>query len=146
MNPTNDFPFSIWMTRLRDSKDNIATKLAEAGRDFFVRQFDAAQWTDRTPEQWEEVQRNIPGTSANRYNRYAGNPPLVNSGELRQALVDCIKEKRWDNIHWEVDNDYAEYHNDGTATIPKRQFMGDSYELNNILAKVLEDEIIRIVE
>ncbi len=140
---TNEFPFDIWLKKLKSSKDEIATKLAEVGRDFFIREFDEAKWDK---EKWPEVQRNISGTDANKYNKYAGNPPLVNTGELRQALVDCIKEKAWNKIKWEVDSEYASYHNEGTEKIPKRQFIGESYELNKLLAKTLEQEIVKIVK
>lgn len=138
---SHDFPFSLWLEKLRDSKDNIATQIAEAGRDFFLEEFDAQSWDGN---KWEEVKRNLPG---NEGMKYAGLPILVNTGSLRQGVVDCIKEKRWNNIHWQVDVDYAKYHNDGDNKLGiQRQFIGDSYELKKRCEKILEENIIKIIK
>jgi phage gpG-like protein len=66
---------------------------------------------------------------------------LVQSGRLRKATY--IKTATWNNTTIANPTPYAEYHNNGTARIPQRQFMGHSKALEKIqikkITKALDD-------
>lgn len=67
--------------------------------------------------------------------KYVNGQP-VGSGELGRSINYDTDDKGGVTVF--SDKDYASYHNEGTDTIPQRQFIGDS--------PVVEDAIIKEIE
>lgn len=135
------FKFDVILKEFEHTKDEIIDKLADASLDSFVKNFNSASYEKK---KWKEVQRNIPGTLANKYSKYVGYPPLVNTGELYYELFNSIKKKKWPEIYIVVDSDYASYHNSGTSKIPKRQFVGHTKQLEKEHMNIIQREIDKL--
>lgn len=117
--------------------DLIANEIVETVRDEFVENFDSASFDGTN---WPEVKRNQ-GGKLGKYSKYAGNPPLVETGELRQALVDSVKGHTWGDMSLEVNNDYSSYHQFGTDKIPARPFMGWTPKLEDKIKSIVEKAV-----
>lgn len=136
----NNFPFKQWMRELEIKGDEIAKRVAEEARDHFVEQFDNQEWEGKD---WQPLKDS---TLKYKASQGYGSTPLVNTGNLRSALVNCIKKASWkDGVVLNVDTDYAQYQNNGTDTIPARKFFEDSYELQKRWNRALDEEIRKII-
>lgn len=65
-------------------------------------------------------------------------PILNKTGNLKNSIHiedDCIVSE----------TAYGEYHNEGTNILPRREFLGESDELENKIVKFLEDKLERLI-
>jgi len=69
---------------------------------------------------------------------------LVKSGALRRAVNNSIRSATFNRVELIVGVPYAEYHNEGTKSIPKRQFMGDSVILRRKQIQLINKEVDKI--
>lgn len=112
---TNGFDFSKQLDALRRAEVELPIILANTGQRFYLNNFDKEQWDGAS---WR------PRKSSKNTHKL-----LVNTGNLRGAVANCIRSYTWDEILWSVGVDYAKYQNEGTNTIPARQFFGRSDQL-----------------
>lgn len=71
-------------------------------------------------------------------NKFGKTPSLVKSGRMKNSIRTKTKKKSatiYSNI------DYASYQQNGTTTIPSRQFMGESKELEKLIEAFFTKEI-----
>ena len=87
------------------------------------------------PEQFETIVDSI----SNKLDDIARK--VVETGNLKEALRNSIKGTTWRDMRIELDNDYAEFQNNGTDKIPARQFIGMTNTLEDKLKKIIEEEI-----
>lgn len=95
---------------------------------------------------WEEVKRRQSGTSEYKYPKTKQlsrrtSPILVRTGTLRRAVSNSVRSTTFESILLVVPLEYASYQNEGTATIKKREFMGDSTVLRAKQVKLIEETI-----
>jgi len=76
--------------------------------------------------------------------RQSSNQILVKTGQLKNSIK--LGRTKLDNIEVISDTTYGVYHNEGTDKIPKREFIGNSIELERILTKAIEKDINKIFE
>ncbi|MEG7677090.1 hypothetical protein U2060_15225, partial [Listeria monocytogenes] len=57
---------------------------------------------------------------------------LTNSGALRRATSNSIRQATWERIMLVVDLPYAKRHNEGLDGMPQRTFIGQTNELTKI--------------
>lgn len=65
-------------------------------------------------------------------------PALVKTGRLKNSIHiegDCIVSE----------TEYGEYHNEGTNTLPRREFLGESDELEEKIAKFIEEKLEALI-
>lgn len=60
---------------------------------------------------------------------------LVKTGRMRQSIRVLKRSSRYIQVGTDVP--YAQYHNEGSKYIPKRQFIGKSRQLNRINEKTI---------
>jgi len=69
-------------------------------------------------------------------------PILVKSGRLMRSIK--IRRQRHDRVVFGTTGvPYANYHNEGTNRLPKREFVGDSQELFRQIEKILDRNILK---
>lgn len=117
------------INNFEDSKEDLMRKLAQNAKQFFIKQFNSESWNGKS---WQEA-------------KDGHHPLLVKSGKLKSDLENMQEEVNRDGYSLRLDNDYAEYHNDGTDTIPQREFMGESPELLKEQEEIVREHITRIL-
>lgn len=126
---------------LNQWKNNLVHLIADKLQEYFTESFDKEGFNNI---KWKEVQRRIPGTTAYKRASLAGrtNPILTKSSRLRKSIK--IIQATWSRIEVGSVVPYAEYHNEGTAKLPKRQFIGETPELDNMIEKLIEKEMDKL--
>lgn len=130
------FEFDKTVEKLQAIKYDLPTKLANIAQNYFVHSFYTDSWDGKS---WQEVQRRIAGTDAYKYPigrdeaRHKRGILIGKTRDLIDSVRHSIRSVSWEQIVLGTDVPYAVYHNEGTATIPKRQFMGESSQLQVLL-------------
>lgn len=124
-----------------------AVKIGNAAANVFAENFDNQGFGT---EHWKEVKRRIPGTPEYKYpkakqlSRRLSNI-LVRTGKLKKAVQGSFKgiSERSNSVevNMEVNNDYAEFHQDGTEHIPQRKFIGETAKLDDKVISIIEDTL-----
>jgi phage gpG-like protein len=121
------FGFREKIDRMNEHKKKINEEMAEASRDYFVRNFDDHSFDGKS---WVEGGKDY--------------HDLDNTGALRSALVDSISDVDESGFKILVNSDYAIYQQEGTATIPARPFVGNTDELIKIQKDIINKGIEEI--
>ncbi len=125
--------------------DIMIKEVAKIQEKYFLEQFNSQSFNG---EAWEPLAESTLKDKARK--GFGGKPSLVRTGDLKTALEEGLKKSidtasMKNGIEITVDCDYAGYHNYGDGKIPKRRFIGPSYELNNILIDSVEEELQKIL-
>lgn len=127
----NKFRTDILVERVGQMKKELPVLLANQAQREFTNSFKKQGFDG---DQWQEVKRRQPGTPEYKYPlkkqlSRRTSPILVRTGKLRRAVSESIRNATFESIKLVVDLPYAQYQNDGTGKIPKRQYMGDNPSL-----------------
>ena len=130
---------------------DISLDIANTAKNEFMNNFREQSFGGK---KWKEVKRRIAGTPEYLYpkNEDKGRRSsaiLVRSGKLRLDVSNSVTNgHKNNNLSYTlvVNNDYAQYQNDGTKNIPKRQFVGMTPELNKKLLTKINQKIGKIWE
>ena len=130
-------------------KRDLPVLLANQAKNFFAQAWQKQGFDDGGVIPWAVPQRRIPGTAAYRYpaGRDLGRrtrATLVKSGRLRRAVQNSVREVRFEYIRLVVEVPYAMYHNKGTGTLPRREFMADSRTLRRMQIEKISATIDKI--
>ena len=134
--------------RLKAEQVNLPQQLANTAKTFFTNSFNEQGWTDNGKKDWDKRKSSVD----------AGRAILIKTGKLRRAVSNSKKSVSWERIEFRVEGvDYAAIHNFGgvvtrksksgkvySFTMPKREFMGNSAELNKMLEKKITLAIEKI--
>lgn len=146
----NDFNFDRVLQNFNRIKKTMPVRVANATKNYFVKSFTEQSFDGQT---WQEVQRRISGTNANKYAKPASKTRsiLIQSGKLRRAVSTSLRLATFDKIEFLIDGGtipYAKVHNDGERAgrgagfqMPKRQFIGDTKKLREKQVEVIVKEI-----
>ena len=99
---------------------------------------------------WTEVQRRISGTNSYKYPKTKGlgrrtKAILSGTGKLKKDIQ--VKEVSFGKTvvgTSSITEDYAMVHNEGTATIPQRKFIGGSQNLTNKMKEIIFKELKKL--
>lgn len=141
------FDFKAVILRLK--KTDLALPLANIAKNDFVNNF-AKEGFDGV--KWKEPKRKIPGEPAYEYPKNKGlsrrtKPTLSMSGRLRRDVVNSVNTGHKNSLlsyTLVVNNPYAEYHDMGTKTLPRRQIVGTTEALNKKLLDRIMAEFDKI--
>lgn len=127
-------------------KNELPKILGNQAQQYFVGSWQKQGWDG---QQWQEVQRRIPGTKTYRYATSAmrSRAILVASGTLRRAVNDSIRKTTFNEIRLAVGDKeapYAGYQNKGTDRIPKRQFIGQTKELTRMQKTTIDKAFMKV--
>lgn len=70
-------------------------------------------------------------------------PVLVKSGDLRRAATDA--RRKGDGVEVRINLPYAQAHNEGTSKLPKRQFIGNSSVLQDLIERRIKMRITQFL-
>ena len=130
------FNFNALARKLRSQYPAILEKMANnAVNHFKVDNFDAEAFIDEVPERWAP-------RKSKRDN--AGRRLLVKTGRGRAGIK--VLSRTGNSVKIGTLVPYMKYHNEGTARLPKRQFIGDSGVLQRKNGKVLNDAIDKTIK
>jgi phage gpG-like protein len=65
-------------------------------------------------------------------------PTLTKTGKLKNSI-------KIEGDYIVSDTEYGEYHNEGTGRLPRREFLGESEELEIKIAKFIEDKLAFLI-
>jgi len=101
-------------------------------------------------DKWTEVQRRIEGTNAYKYPKITGlgrrtKAILSQTGKLKKDIQ--VKTTSFGKTvvgTSSITEDYAMAHNEGTAAIPQRKFIGGSQNLTNKMKEIIFKELKKL--
>lgn len=126
------FNLSKQIATFEGQKEELMKMLAENAKNHFIDNFHQKSWEGSA---WQP----------RKFNKYDdGHPLLEKTGSLKNAIENPNIEVNENSYKLTIENDYAEYQNDGTNTIPSRKWMGDSEKLEEEQKKIIEGYINRI--
>lgn len=135
----NRFEFENIVAKLEKAKVDLPKLVASDIRNYFVNSFKRQGFDG---QKWQEVKRREKENQTAKDKK----PILIQTGRLRRSVNESIRKTTWQEIVLGIDTPYAKYHNEGTDRIPKRQFMGDSKELQTKIEARIEKEIKKIIK
>lgn len=137
----------------------LKTMVGTEAVNFYQESFQNEGFTDNELKPWKEVKRR---SNPKRVDRAAAKRPILTgkTGDLGESIsysTEGVKNGvriTADTLKAGSDKDYAKAHNEGTktagrgnsTTIPKRQFIGKSKKLNDIIENKMEDKVKRILK
>lgn len=96
-------------------------------------------------QKWQEVQRRIEGTKANKYAKKPQRTKAILSGKTQLlAKSNYIKQSSWDRIVIANSTSYGIYHNYGTSKLPQRKFLGYSIVLNKKIVNFVGSQLNKV--
>lgn len=102
----------------------------------FKKSFRDGGFEDKTVEPWKPRK--------DKSKRSQGRAILVKSGDLKRSPHRESLNRTGLSVVISTDLPYAKRHNEGLDGMPKRQFMGDSYKLNEKVKKILTNKLDKI--
>jgi phage gpG-like protein len=129
---------------LNGIKSTMPNNVSNIAQKFFIANFSKQGFDDNTVERWKPIKK----TSAKRVGGI-----LVKSGRLRGSIK--IKTATWAKILLESALPYSAIHNYGLRGVafgkhpfqmPKRQFMGDSFNLRKKITTNIENTVNRVMK
>lgn len=142
----NQFGFDRVLRNMQQLKSELPTELANQAQNFFTGSWRSQAWDGND---WQVPKRRIEGTPEYKYPKKKGlgrrtRATLVQSGRLRRAVSNSIRNATFEKIQLIVAVPYASYHNDGTDKLPKRQFMGDNPTLRAKQVETIKKQIDKV--
>lgn len=110
------------LAKFEQIKTTLPRVIANDSVGFFLKGFDKGGFTDASFKAWKP-------RKGKQYGRNATRKILVDSGALRRAVSNSVKQANWDAIKFEVELNYAAYVNNGTDKMPQRKYIGSSKKL-----------------
>ena len=114
--------------KARTTLENAMVEIGNAAKSFFVENFRKQGFDDKSVERWQPRKK---------ADKRAGRAILVKTGDLRRSIIRNPANRAALSVKISTDLVYAARHNDGLKGMPKRQFMGDSYNLNERIKKII---------
>jgi phage gpG-like protein len=120
----------------RTAMERSLILIGNEAKNFFVNSFRVQGFEDKSVDKWKprkkQTKRNI------------GRAILVQSGDLRRSIIRQPVNKANLSVKISTDLVYAKVHNEGIGKMPKRQFIGNSYKLNENCKKIVVSQLDKI--
>jgi phage gpG-like protein len=120
----------------RTAMERSIILIGNEAKNFFVNSWRLQGFEDRTVQKW------VPRKKQDK--KRAGRAILVDSGDLRRSVIREPVNKSQLSVKISTDLHYAKVHNEGEGKMPKRQFMGNSYKLNELCKKIIISQLDKI--
>jgi phage gpG-like protein len=128
MAKSNKFNLKQAEQKARKALEAAIVDVGNTAKVFFVESFRKQGFDDKTVQKWQ------PRKVAD---KREGRAILVKTGDLRRSIIRNPANRAALTIKISTDLVYAARHNNGLKKMPKRQFMGDSYNLNEKVKAVI---------
>ncbi|MDR0729155.1 MAG: hypothetical protein LBF19_03405 [Prevotellaceae bacterium] len=130
---------------IEDTGPNGApTIVGKTATGFFTQNFDRQGFLNRGLQPWPDVKRRTHPRETPRGQTAAGRRILF--GETRNLSRSIDYGPQRGSVIVYSDVHYAPYHNEGTKKLPKRQFIGDSAELDKLVISELDRKLKQIIK
>jgi hypothetical protein len=116
----------------------------KAAADFFTQNFDRQGFLSRGLTPWPDVKRRTHPRNTPRGQTAAGRRILFGETRNLSRSIDYDPQKGHVVVYSDVH--YAPYHNEGTDKLQKRQFIGDSAELDALVISELERKLKTVIK
>lgn len=125
----------------RTAMERSIILIGNEAKNFFVNSFRKQGFEDRSVVKWKPRKKQD--------KKRAGRAILVDSGDLRRSIIREPVNKSQLQVKISTDLPYAKIHNEGGmmkngGKMPKRQFIGDSYKLNELCKKIIISQLDKI--
>ena len=128
---------------IQNLADNDAPGIAgKTAADFFTDNFQRQGFLNQSLNAWRDVGRRTHPRNTPKGQTAAGRQILF--GETRNLSRSIDYEAGKGKVVVYSDVKYAPYHNEGTDKLPKRQFIGDSAKLNELVIAEIERKLQNI--
>jgi phage gpG-like protein len=128
----------------RTAMERAIILIGNEAKNFFVNSFRLQGFEDRTVEKWKPRKKE---------GKRKGRAILVDSGDLRRSIIRQPVNKAQLSVKISTDLVYAKIHNEGLMgkaygkhpfKMPKREFIGNSYKLNENCKKIVISQLDKI--
>ena len=145
----------------RTAMERAIIKIGNEAKNFFVNTFREQGFQDQTFQPWKR--RKIKDSKRGKYDYTtneetgkrkrvkgtvrsvkSGRAILVQSGDLRKSIIREPVNKAQLSVKISTDLIYAKVHNEGIGKMPKREFIGNSYKLNENCKKIVISQLDKI--
>lgn len=130
--------------KARKAMEAAIVDVGNTAKVFFVQSFRKQGWDDKSVDKWKPRKKKTYKTKSGKTVDDTTRAILVKTGDLRRSIIRDPANRAALSIRIHSDLVYAKVHNDGLRAgrgrgfkMPKRQFMGDSYNLNEQVKKVI---------
>ena len=138
--------------KARKALENAVVEVGNTAKNFFVENFRKQGFDDKTVQRWKPRKRTTYRTKSGRIVNDTTRAILVKEGDLRRSIIR-VPNRAAMNVKIQTNLDYAKIHNEGLMgkafgkhpfKMPKRQFIGDSYNLNEKVKAVLVKRLDKV--
>ena len=128
----SDYVFGSLVSDWNNMKKDLQDKLIEESKDYFLEEFDNQRWDG---VDWPELNEKYLKWKTDK--GFPSTKLVMNKG-LRTAVANPLITKI-SNLEFEIkiDHELADYHNFGTSVIPRRQFIGQTKNLEIIQTDII---------
>ena len=138
--------------KARKALENAVVEIGNTAKNFFVENFRKQGFDDKTVQRWKPRKRTTYKTKSGRIVNDTTRAILVKTGDLRRSIIR-VPNRSALNVKIQTDLPYAKIHNEGLMgkafgkhpfKMPKRQFIGDSYNLNEKVKAVIVKRLDKV--
>jgi phage gpG-like protein len=138
--------------KARKALENAVVEIGNTAKNFFVENFRKQGFDDKTVQRWKPRKRTTYKTKSGRIVNDTTRAILVKEGDLRRSIIR-VPNRAALNVKIQTNLDYAKIHNEGLMgkafgkhpfKMPKRQFIGDSYNLNEKVKAVIVKRLDKV--
>ena len=144
MSKSNKFNFKNIDLKARKALEAAIVDVGNTAKVFFVESFRKQGFDDKTVQKWKPRKRTTYKTKSGKVVDDTTRAILVKTGDLRRSIIRNPANRAALTVKISTDLVYAARHNNGLKNMPKRQFMGDSYNLNEKVKAVIVKRLDKV--
>ena len=159
MAKSNKFNIKADQMKMRKALEAAIVDVGNTARVFFIDNFRKQGFDDRTVTKWQPRKKEDSYKHANtardvkRIETRGTRAILVKTGDLRKSIIRNPANRAALTVKISTDLAYAKIHNEGgmgkaygkhSFKMPKRQFIGDSYNLNEKVKAVIVKRLDKV--
>lgn len=144
MAKSNKFNLKQAEQKARKALEAAIVDVGNTAKVFFVESFRKQGWDDKSVQKWKPRKRTTYKTKSGKKIDDTTRAILVKTGDLRRSIIRNPANRAALTIKISTDLVYAARHNNGLKNMPKRQFMGDSYNLNEKVKAVIVKRLDKV--
>jgi phage gpG-like protein len=151
MAKSNKFNLKQSEQKARKALEAAIVDVGNTAKVFFVESFRKQGFDDKTVQKWKPRKRTTYKTKRGKVVDDTTRAILVKTGDLRRSIIRNPANRAALTVKISTDLVYAKVHNDGLRAgrgkgfnMPKRQFIGDSYNLNEKVKAVIVKRLDKV--
>ena len=148
----NKFNLKQAEQKARKALENAVVEIGNTDKNFFVENFRKQGFDDKSVQKWKPRKRTTYKTKSGKLVDDTTRAILVKEGDLRRSIIR-VPNRAAMSVKIQTNLDYAKIHNEGLMgkafgkhpfKMPKRQFIGDSYNLNEKVKAVIVKRLDKV--